>query len=91
MEFYILIIKLSYYVLCTGQIYRPVFKSYRLNERMYGDLEGKSKVSLNSYVIFLSLLSMLIRILNNISMFLMELKSEDISLQFIFFPGSDMH
>ena len=28
----------------TGQIYRPVFKSYRLNERMYGDLEGKSKV-----------------------------------------------
>jgi 2,3-bisphosphoglycerate-dependent phosphoglycerate mutase len=27
-----------------GQIYRPVFKSYRLNERMYGALEGKGKV-----------------------------------------------
>ena len=27
-----------------GQIYKPVFKSYRLNERMYGDLEGKSKI-----------------------------------------------
>ena len=27
-----------------GQIYRPVYKSYRLNERMYGSLEGKSKV-----------------------------------------------
>ena len=28
----------------AGQIYRPVYKSYRLNERMYGALEGKSKV-----------------------------------------------
>lgn len=27
-----------------GQVYRPVFKSYRLNERMYGALEGKSKI-----------------------------------------------
>jgi len=26
-----------------GQIFRPCFKSYRLNERMYGHLEGKSK------------------------------------------------
>ena len=29
-----------------NQIFRPVFKSYRLNERMYGDLEGKSKPGL---------------------------------------------
>ena len=27
-----------------NQIYRPVFKSWRLNERMYGDLEGRSKI-----------------------------------------------
>lgn len=26
-----------------NQIYKPVYKSWRLNERMYGDLEGKSK------------------------------------------------
>jgi hypothetical protein len=31
-------------LLTSGQIYRPVYKSYRLNERMYGALEGKSKV-----------------------------------------------
>ncbi len=29
-----------------GQIYRPVYKSWRLNERMYGALEGMSKPGL---------------------------------------------
>ena len=29
-----------------NQIFRPVFKSYRLNERMYGALEGLSKPQL---------------------------------------------
>ena len=29
-----------------NQIYRPVYKSYHLNERMYGALEGKSKKQL---------------------------------------------
>jgi 2,3-bisphosphoglycerate-dependent phosphoglycerate mutase len=33
---WILLIKLN-------QLYKPVYKSWRLNERMYGDLEGKSK------------------------------------------------
>jgi 2,3-bisphosphoglycerate-dependent phosphoglycerate mutase len=29
-----------------NQIYRPVYKSWRLNERMYGSLEGLSKPQL---------------------------------------------
>lgn len=29
-----------------NQIFRPVFKSWRLNERMYGALEGLSKVDI---------------------------------------------
>ena len=38
--------KVSHSKRYSGQIYRPVYKSYRLNERMYGALEGKSKVCL---------------------------------------------
>ena len=37
----------SYFEWHSGQIYRPVYKSYRLNERMYGALEGKSKVRMS--------------------------------------------
>lgn len=35
----------STWILLIGlnELYRPVYKSWRLNERMYGDLEGKSK------------------------------------------------
>jgi len=38
----------SSWILMTelGQIYRPVYKSWRLNERMYGALEGMSKPGL---------------------------------------------
>jgi len=38
----------SSWILITelGQIYRPVYKSWRLNERMYGALEGMSKPGL---------------------------------------------